>query len=438
MKKLLTAILLGAMFFSACEQKKEKQINWIKPSADDQKVVQTALINAQPGDTIYFDEGTFNFQGSLTLSDVDSVTILGKGMEKTIFNFANQTEGAEGLKVVAHHFTIQDVAILDVKGDGIKVQAGYGVTFRRLRVEWTKDGDSTNGAYGIYPVMCKNVLLEECIARGAADAGIYVGQSENAIVRKCLVERNVAGIEIENTVNASCYENTVQNNTGGIMIFDLPDLPKKNGKNYKVYDNIVRNNNHFNFSPVGISVSMVPAGVGLLFMATSHVEAYGNKVTGNNTVGCAILNLDAMGKGTRDTLYDKYPSAFYIHDNEFSRDKVVPDTTRPFGKVLVGMFGDNLPIFLFDGSVNPKFMKDGKVLDERRICIENNKGASFFNLATQSNDIAAHNCKLAAIPNTEFIWDDVKPEYIEFKPSSQQMVPLDELKKEEAAKAKKK
>ena len=425
MKKIhLLFIAAFSLLLFSCEEKKVAEINWIKPGADDQKTVQTALINAEPGDTIYFDEGVFKLQGSLTLSEVDSVTLIGKGMDKTIFDFSNQTEGAEGVKVVANHFTIQDIAIVDVKGDGIKVQAAYGVTFRRLRVEWTKDGDSTNGAYGIYPVMCKNVLMEDCIARGAADAGIYVGQSENAIVRRNLVERNVAGIEVENTLNAEVYENIVQNNTGGIMIFDLPDLPKKNGKNYKVYNNTVKDNNHFNFSPVGISVSMVPAGVGLLFMATSHVEAYGNVVTNNNTIGCAILNLDAMGRGTKDTLYDKYPSAFYIHDNEFSRAKVVPDTTRPFGKVLVEMFGDNLPIFLFDGSANPKFITDGKVADDRRICIQNNKGASFFNLATKSTEIGVHDCKLAAIPATEFVWDGVKPEYIEFKPSSEQAIPL--------------
>jgi parallel beta-helix repeat protein len=418
----IAAITLFLIY--SCEQKEAAHHNWLKAGEDDQKTVQTALINASPGDTIFFDEGIFKFTGSLTLLDVDSVTLLGKGMDKTIFDFSEQTEGAEGVKVVANHFTIQDIAIIDVKGDGIKVQAAYGVVFRRLRVEWTKDGDSTNGAYGIYPVMCKNVLLEECIARGASDAGIYVGQSENAIVRKNLVERNVAGIEIENTINSEVYENTVQNNTGGIMIFDLPDLPKKNGKNYRVYNNIVKDNNHFNFSPEGISVSMVPAGVGLLFMATSHVEAFGNKVINNNTVGCAVLNLDAMGKGTRDTLYDKYPSAMYIHDNEFERAKVVPDTTRPFGKVLLETFGENLPVFLFDGSVNPKYVVNGKVSDDRRICIQNNKGATFFNLATQSTELGKHDCFLSVVPATTFIWDGVKPEYIEFKPSSEFAIPL--------------
>jgi len=30
----------------------------------------------------------------------------------------------------------------------------------------------TNGGYGLYPVLSKNVLSEDCIARDASDAGI--------------------------------------------------------------------------------------------------------------------------------------------------------------------------------------------------------------------------------------------------------------------------
>ena len=42
--------------------------------------------------------------------------------------------------------------------------------------------------------------IEHCIAIGASDAGIYVGQSNNIIVRNCEVFQNVAGIEIENSI----------------------------------------------------------------------------------------------------------------------------------------------------------------------------------------------------------------------------------------------
>ena len=38
---------------------------------------------------------------------------------------------------------------------------------------------------------------------------------------------NVAGIEIENSYYADVYDNVAENNTAGILVFDLPDLPNK-------------------------------------------------------------------------------------------------------------------------------------------------------------------------------------------------------------------
>jgi hypothetical protein len=48
-------------------------------------------------------------------------------------------------------------------------------------------------------------------------------------------------------------------------------------------------------------------------------------------------------------------------------------------------------------------------------------------MATKSTDIAAHDCKLAPIPATEFVWDGVLPVYTEFKSFSEQAIPLEEL-----------
>ena len=48
---------------------------------------------------------------------------------------------------------------------------------RRVRTEWTRGPHTENGAYGIYPVQTENVLIDESVAVGASDAGIYVGQS---------------------------------------------------------------------------------------------------------------------------------------------------------------------------------------------------------------------------------------------------------------------
>ena len=51
------------------------------------------------------------------------------------------------------------------------------------------------------------------------------------------VADNVAGIEIENSTDSEVYGNTATHNTGGILIFDLPDLPVKNGAGHRVFKN---------------------------------------------------------------------------------------------------------------------------------------------------------------------------------------------------------
>ena len=104
-----------------------------------------------------------------------------------------------------------------------------------LRTEWTGGPKSTNGAYGFYPVESEDVLIDGCVAIGASDAGIYVGQSKNIIVRNSIAQYNVAGIEIENSYYADVYDNLASHNTGGILIFDLPDLPQQGGHHIRVF-----------------------------------------------------------------------------------------------------------------------------------------------------------------------------------------------------------
>lgn len=109
-------------------------------------------------------------------------------------------------------------------GDAIRIDGSANVVFRRVVVRWDGEPSNANGAYGLYPVNSEGVLVEECEVFGASDAGIYVGQSKSILVRNNHVHGNVAGIEIENSVEADVYGNRATDNTAGILIFDLPDL----------------------------------------------------------------------------------------------------------------------------------------------------------------------------------------------------------------------
>ena len=201
----------------------------IQPSPNAQDEIQEALILAEPGDVISLSKGTYELNHGLSL-DVSDVSIVGKGMYETILDFSNQETGAQGLLVTSDNVLMQDFAIENAKGDAIKSKGVKNISFIKVRTEWTNGPDSKNGAYGLYPVESIGVLIDGCVAIGASDAGVYVGQSEQIIVRNTRAEFNVAGIEIENSYYADVYNNVATNNTGGILIFDLPNLPKQGGK----------------------------------------------------------------------------------------------------------------------------------------------------------------------------------------------------------------
>jgi parallel beta-helix repeat protein len=373
---------------------------------DMEKSLQRSFIMAEDGETITIAEGTFSLKGSLWMDGKKNITIKGQGMDKTILSFSNQTEGAEGIKIThATNITIEDLTIQDAKGDAIKTQEVEGITFRNVKTEWTGKPNKKNGAYGLYPVQCSNVLIEHCEAIGASDAGIYVGQSHEIIVRNCRAYQNVAGIEIENSTNADVYENEATANTGGILVFDLPGLVKKKGGQVRIFNNKIIENNYQNFAPKGNMVAIVPPGTGVMILATSNVEVFDNEIINNKTIGTSIISYYITELPIDDDAYDPYPTSIYIHDNTFEREKRWPTLKGKFGKLLWWKFGKKVPSIIYDGILNKELVNEsGSYNRNNQICIVNNRGASFANLdATNgfknlNTDISKYNCELQQLP----------------------------------------
>ena len=336
--------------------------------------LQRRLIEAQPGDVIEIAEGTIPFTRSLSLK-VDGVTLRGAGMDKTILTFKDQSQGAEGLLVNASDFTIEDLAIEDTIGDALKVNEGTNVVIRRVRAEWTNGPDEKNGAYGLYPVQVRNLIVEDCVAIGASDAGIYVGQSDNIVVRRNLAEFNVAGIEIENSVNADVYENEATNNTGGILVFNMPNIPKE-GHSTRVFKNKIHSNNTRNFAAPGTAVSSVPAGSGMLVNSNDRVEIFDNDIHDNGTANVIISSYYSTGyEGNYELAeeYDAYPETIYIYGNRFDGGGDEPGT-EDLNALRVGLFGEDgvLPDIIWDGFVHPERVEaNGDPAAPLAICIDN-------------------------------------------------------------------
>jgi len=361
------------------------------PELSFEEALQEQLIRAQAGDVITIPAGVHEMTRSLSLN-VPGVTIAGEGIDASVLSFKNQAQGAEGLLVSADDFIIRDLAIEDTIGDALKINESNNVQVLNVRTEWTGGALSSNGAYGIYPVQSYNVLIDGAVAIGASDAGIYVGQSSQIIVRNSRAEYNVAGIEIENSTFADVYDNVATNNTGGILVFDLPNLPVQGGRNTRVYSNDIIDNNTANFAPEGNIVASVPAGTGLMIMANDSIEVFENNFTDNGTANVLIVSYLINEIPITDPNYDPFPEAIYIHNNQYEGGGETPDS-EPLA-LLQSATGQAIPDIVWDG-----MLASGKTA-EQALCFKEAADTSFASLdasngfAQPSFDARVHDCTM--------------------------------------------
>ncbi len=374
--------------------------------------ITEAFLSLKDSSSIELKEGRYRFD-NLSLVQLKHIRLKGAGPEKTILDFSAQSQGGEGIRVAeVKGFTISGMALRDSKGDLLKINKSENVTITDVHTIWSKS-DSTSGGYGIYPVLCNNVLVENCYAQGASDAGIYVGQSNRAIVRKCKAYKNVAGCEIENTTNAEVYDNEFYGNTAGFLVFDLPDLSQRGG-HVKAYNNHIHDNNERNFAKAGSfgtswGVGNAAPGSGIIIQATSDVELYNNKITNNNSSAIILVSgffVDGKAGEKINTNYFPVSKNIMIHNNTLEMGPAFPEPVYAHhtGKILVAIeqkLGARIPMIVYDG-ISTNVLTNQQLQNPDSICIRQAGQNLFVNVnALQmeskdwrpSTDMTAFNCQ---------------------------------------------
>ena len=386
---------------------------------DESKIVE-ALLALEDSTSVLLKQGLYHFD-NLSIAQLKHILIKGEGHDKTILDFSGQSQGGEGIRVTdVKGFTIEDMAIRDSKGDLIKINNSRDVVVRNLHATW-KTADSSSGGYAIYPVMCKNVLVENCYTEGASDAGIYVGQTDSAIVRNCKAAKNVAGCEIENTTNALVYDNEFYNNTAGFLIFDLPGLSQRGG-HIKAYNNYFHDNNFRNFAKSGSfgtawGVGNASPGSGVIILAASNIELYDNRIINNNASCISIASGFAVDDKAAEKINDHYfpiPRHIKIYNNTLEMGDAFPAPAydHHIGKLLVAieqkLNADNaqrtnkrIPFIMYDG-VSTNILNKGTAVNPDSICIQQTGSNVFVNAdmlnMSKNNwhptmEIAPYSCK---------------------------------------------
>ncbi len=240
----------------------------------------------------------------------------------------------DAISGLGNDFTVQNLEIRNYQGNGVVVHGAKNVTYRNLVLHNT-------GLYGVYPIECDGVLVEKCVVSGTRDAGIYVGQSRNIIVRQNETFQNVTGIEIENCVNALVEDNDVHNNTGGILVFLLPFNPSKVQEQCIVRRNRVLNNNTPNFAAPEAIVSNVLKGTGIMILAADKTEVYENEVIGNGTFGIMMIGLQNLFPQGTNLDVEPFPDENHIYNNTLRDNGKDPDERlKRFGVPPVDLLWD--------------------------------------------------------------------------------------------------
>ncbi len=277
--------------------------------------IQAAVDAAKNGDRIEVFPGVYHQSVMVDKAGISLVGVLVDG-ERPILDGENKL--GDAIQGSADHFLMEGFSIRDYTGNGVVNHRASQVTYRDLIVE-------NPGLYAVYPVECTGVLVEGCVVSGAKDAGIYVGQSRDIIVRNNEVFHNVAGIEIENSVRALVANNSAHHNTAGILVFLLPNNPSKEASHTRVVNNRSWENNHENFGKPGTTVSFLPPGLGMFIMAADHTEVTHNQIFGNDSQGLQMISyLTSQVAPKKKIELDIEPNS----DNNLIHDNLYRDNGR--------------------------------------------------------------------------------------------------------------
>ncbi|MBQ0794486.1 MAG: right-handed parallel beta-helix repeat-containing protein [Zhongshania sp.] len=333
----------------------------IQPGADATNQMLLAMIEVKPKDVIEFAEGYFELTSGIQISGTEDILVKGQGKDKTVLSFKNSGSQEGFLATTVRGITVEDLTVLDSPGDAFKLQGVDHGTLRGVRAIWSSGRNTANedpitaanytsklnvactdparhnpdnpnpletdtsspdytvsklsGRYGIYPVNSKNILVEDTESVGASDAGIYVGQTDNAIIRNSRAAYNVFGFEIENVRGGEYVDNLSECNTGGFLVYDLDGLTRY-GSRTRMYRNTSRNNNSYNFAEPGSIVSNVPRGTGMLTMGYDKIDVFENTFENNGTAGIVHTSYELFGV-PGDRRMDLYSEGVHIWNNTF-------------------------------------------------------------------------------------------------------------------------
>ncbi len=317
---------------------------WVSES--DVVAIENLVELAEDNSVVTLPAGCFKMNNQLTIDSKNNLVLRGAGVDQTYLDFSD-VDGKDGIAISGgSNITISDLQVAEASKNGIKADGVEGIIIRDVATIWmevprARDEDGNlRGTYGIYPVKSQNVLIEDTWSYGSADAGIYVGQTIGAVVRNNVAEKNIAGIEIENSSSVDVYGNLAFANTGGVLLFDLPGATTLGRlvDDVRIFDNVIRDNNLVNYVDTtcqnGLGgcgvVGIVPPGTGIVILSGRNGEFFNNTITNHDSMAVAMTSYllvnenpaaydPTSGSSEGSAIaagWNPVPTNMYFHDND--------------------------------------------------------------------------------------------------------------------------
>src|SRR5689334_7341421 len=139
----------------------------------DGQSIQAAVRAAPRGSVIRVLPGTYHETVYVDKDDIRIVGVIEAGRRAVL---DGQKKLNDAILYSGNNFVAENLEIRNYKGNGIMGQAGNNFEIRNNVI-------SESGVYGIFPQLGQNGIVEHNIVSGIADAAIYIGMSDNILVR---------------------------------------------------------------------------------------------------------------------------------------------------------------------------------------------------------------------------------------------------------------
>ena len=245
---------------------------------DDHGTIQAAVDDAEPGDLVLIEPGTYREQVNVT-----TPSVVLRGTDRNTVIIDGEFERPNGINITADAVAVENLTVRNAVQNGL---FWTGVTGYRASFVTAYN----NAVYGIYAFDAVDGLFEHSYASGSADAGFYIGQCRpcDAVIDGVIAEYNALGYS---GTNASGPLQIIRSrwhaNVAGIApnTLDTELLPPV--QEVDVVGNTVTDHGRTDVPVLGIEWPTL--GNGIILAGAENVRVERNRITDSTAHGVLVV-----------------------------------------------------------------------------------------------------------------------------------------------------